>query len=305
MKAEKSIVISIFTFTSKYLEYALLLKQHRMKGRDFEITILTDANRVHANSSKIEVKKQQQQQPRHQPLSLSAFVVSPPPVTTAPARDGGHRLQETNKAVRSAPPSATSVIDDVMAEIGMDDDFSPPIPLAPAGAANTPATAPMDQPPSDPTVASTNYRTMTQNEFFLEHMLGLETKTATTSTTTIVHFADDDASESRVIDRYLGRISARTNADFHGKVRFVRLNGKLAPFVAPKLGIKRFPCIASMKPNGQIQQKLSDFHVTGLFQEEEVAEPQHSSTTYSSSLGDDLVYLQNWIFQQQAKNGGN
>ena len=97
------------------------------------------------------------------------------------------------------------------------------------------------------------YRTITQNDFFQES--GEEG-------TTIVHFynGDDNDSTTKQIDSILQEM-----ASLYPDTKFLRINGKLCPFLAPKMGVQRFPTILALQDGGtRIVDKLCDFELTRL-----------------------------------------
>ena len=100
--------------------------------------------------------------------------------------------------------------------------------------------------------APIKYTTITQNELFQECFCG----TGSGKTTiTVVHFfnnnnnsSDGESEEccgiSQAIDRALNTCASEGYVG--NNVRLVRINGKLAPFIAPQMGLKRFPALVAL-----------------------------------------------------------
>ena len=100
-----------------------------------------------------------------------------------------------------------------------------------------------------------DYRTINQNEFLQECM-----GDASENVTTIVHFFDsEDDTATKTLDSLLEELAIQ-----YTNVKFVRINGKLCPYVAPKMNIKRFPTVLALDGGGNTIDKLCDFEMFGL-----------------------------------------
>ena len=158
----------------------------------------------------------------------------------------------------------------------------------------------------DGSVGGTNYygdyRTITQNDLFRECFGGGGMWGGTNSNTvSIIHFFEMDESSANLNPQPAGdddeedmdhasvpvtERSAKLDhilencAQEHTGCKFLRINGKLTPFMAPKLGVRRFPAVVAMNSKGQVLDKLIDFEMVGLL------------------LGDDEwdeEYIEEWI----------
>jgi hypothetical protein len=102
---------------------------------------------------------------------------------------------------------------------------------------------------------SAHCRTITQNDFFQECLL------QKTGGCFVVHFYSE-TEQSQKLDRRLAELAK----DHHFKqVNFRRIQGLLAPFVAPRLGVLKFPGLVAIKC-GQVLDKQCDFESLGLLE---------------------------------------
>ena len=142
----------------------------------------------------------------------------------------------------------------------------------------------------DGSVGGTNYfgdyRTITQNDLFKECFGGGGMWGGSISCSiSIVHFFEvDDSSCNLQLGANIDDLSSSKQAQalsitgrsakidhileecamIHTNCKFLRINGKLTPFIAPKLGVRRFPAVVAMNSKGQVLDKLIDFEMIGL-----------------------------------------
>jgi hypothetical protein len=80
-----------------------------------------------------------------------------------------------------------------------------------------------------------DYRTIDQNEFFVECMINGEGSA-------IVHFFDEASSKGKELDEHLKKMAMK----FTG-CKFLRINGAWTQFVSARLGITKFPTIVALR----------------------------------------------------------
>jgi hypothetical protein len=100
-----------------------------------------------------------------------------------------------------------------------------------------------------------DYRTINQNEFFLECMIKGEGSA-------IIHFFDENSSYSQELDEILEGMAQKFTA-----CKFLRIDGAWTQFVASKLMITKFPTILAIR-NKVILDRLSDFDTMDFFNEQ-------------------------------------
>jgi hypothetical protein len=91
-----------------------------------------------------------------------------------------------------------------------------------------------------------DYRTIDQNEFFIECMINGEGSA-------IVHFFDEASSKGKELDDHLKKMAMK----FTG-CKFLRINGAWTQFVSARLGITKFPSIVAIRNKGMLDQ-LTNF----------------------------------------------
>jgi hypothetical protein len=99
-----------------------------------------------------------------------------------------------------------------------------------------------------------DYRTIDQNEFFIEFMINGKGSA-------IVHFFDEDSSKGKELDDHLKKMAMK----FTG-CKFLRIDGAWTQFVSARLGITKFPTIVAIRNKGMID------HLTGFDQMESFCE---------------------------------
>ena len=105
--------------------------------------------------------------------------------------------------------------------------------------------------PEEPLPDDQRYRTINQNEFFVECMF------QGAGTTSIVHFYDDQNPTSQSIDSALESLS---RSYYHKKkCKFLRLDGAWTQFVSAKLSIDKFPTVVVIHDNNVVIDRLSNF----------------------------------------------
>ena len=98
------------------------------------------------------------------------------------------------------------------------------------------------------------YRTITQNDFFAECLAEEED-----ACTTFIHFFSEEQSEQReMLDDEFSKISQT-----HARCKLLRINGKLAPFLAAKLRIRTFPAAVVMQ-HGTVVDCLPGFDKSNM-----------------------------------------
>ena len=98
------------------------------------------------------------------------------------------------------------------------------------------------------------YRTITQNELFQESFND-------DGTCCVIHFYDgsSDGVMSQNLDFHMKELAKKFNT-----CKFLRIDGKLAPFFTGKLGIKALPTVLVLR-SGDIVDRVSDFESLGVF----------------------------------------
>jgi hypothetical protein len=91
-----------------------------------------------------------------------------------------------------------------------------------------------------------DYRTITQNEFFIECLINGEGSF-------LIHFFDEKSSYSQELDKMLEGMAQKFTA-----CKFLRIDGAWTQFVAAKLMITKFPALLAI-PNKVVLDRLSDF----------------------------------------------
>ena len=137
----------------------------------------------------------------------------------------------------------------------------------------------LDSSSSSPAAAG-EYRTITQNDFFQE---------SGDEGTTIVHFynGDDNDTTTKQIDSILQEMTLH-----YPDTRFLRINGKLCPFLAPKMGIQRFPTILALQNGGtRIVDKLCDYELTRLLLKQQQHGDQWDMEDYIHDWINDIVCM--------------
>jgi hypothetical protein len=99
------------------------------------------------------------------------------------------------------------------------------------------------------------YRTINQNEFFIECMINGE------GASSVIHFFDKDSTESMEMDALLEIMAKKITT-----CKFLRIDSAWTQFVASKLGIKKFPTVLAIQ-NKVILDRLT-FEETDHFSEE-------------------------------------
>jgi hypothetical protein len=102
-----------------------------------------------------------------------------------------------------------------------------------------------------------DYRTINQNEFFMECMINGEGLA-------IVHFFDEDSSEGKELDDHLEKMAMK----FAG-CKFLRIDGAWTQFISAKLGITKFPTIVAIR-NKVMLDRLTDFDKKESFSENDL-----------------------------------
>ena len=99
-----------------------------------------------------------------------------------------------------------------------------------------------------------SYRTITQNDLFNESFNN-------DGTFSIIHFFDtaDKKPVSRNLDLHFQELAKQ-----YATCKFLRIDGRLAPFFTGKLGIKELPTVLVLR-NGEIINRVSDFESMGFF----------------------------------------
>jgi hypothetical protein len=101
-----------------------------------------------------------------------------------------------------------------------------------------------------------DYRTINQNEFFIECMINGE------GATSVIHFFDKDSTQSMELDPLLERMAKKFTT-----CNFLRIDGAWTQFVSAKLRIDKFPTVLVIR-NKVILDRLSDFEEMDYFSEE-------------------------------------
>ena len=111
--------------------------------------------------------------------------------------------------------------------------------------------------PSKKQHSGAEYSTVTQNDFLSEYF-------ETENTIIVIHFFNENEEEiSKQIDFELCDLAAK----YH-EARFLRINGRLAPFIASKFKIKKFPTVAAIRRQEVIDRlTMSDINETQLLRE--------------------------------------
>jgi hypothetical protein len=102
-----------------------------------------------------------------------------------------------------------------------------------------------------------DYRTINQNEFFMECMINGDGSA-------IVHFFDEDSSEGKELDDHLEKMTMK----FPG-CKFLRIDGAWTQFISAKLGITKFPTIVAFR-NKVMLDRLTDFDKMESFNENDL-----------------------------------
>jgi hypothetical protein len=91
-----------------------------------------------------------------------------------------------------------------------------------------------------------NYRTINQNEFFIECMINGEGSN-------IIHFFDENSEESQELDLLLEKMAKKFPT-----CKFLRIDSALTQFVSSKLMITKFPALVAIR-NKVVLDRLMDF----------------------------------------------
>jgi hypothetical protein len=91
-----------------------------------------------------------------------------------------------------------------------------------------------------------NYRTINQNEFFIECMINGEGSN-------IIHFFDENSEESQELDLLLEKMAKKFPT-----CKFLRIDSAFTQFVASKLMITKFPGLVAIR-NKVVLDRLMDF----------------------------------------------
>jgi hypothetical protein len=100
-----------------------------------------------------------------------------------------------------------------------------------------------------------DYRTINQNEFFIECMINGE------GASSVIHFFDKDSTHSMEMDALLEIMAKKFTT-----CKFLRIDSAWTQFVAAKLGIKKFPTVLAIQ-NKVILDRLT-FEEMDYFSEE-------------------------------------
>jgi hypothetical protein len=112
--------------------------------------------------------------------------------------------------------------------------------------AETPPPGPCNLTVSVPKPHYGNYRTINQNEFFIECMINGEGSN-------IVHFFDENSEESQELDLLLEKTAKKFPT-----CKFLRIDSAMTQFVSSKLMITKFPALVAIR-NKVILDRLMDF----------------------------------------------
>jgi hypothetical protein len=102
-----------------------------------------------------------------------------------------------------------------------------------------------------------DYRTINQNEFFIECMINGE------GTSSVIHFFDKENDLCREVDELLEKTAKKFTT-----CKFLRIDSAWTQFVSAKLGIKKFPTVLAIRDK-VVLDRLSDFEGMDLFFSEE------------------------------------
>jgi hypothetical protein len=98
-----------------------------------------------------------------------------------------------------------------------------------------------------------DYRTINQNEFFIECMINGE------GTSTVIHFFDKNNNLCREVDELLEKTAKKFTT-----CKFLRIDSAWTQFVSAKLGIEKFPTVLAIRDK-VVLDRLSDFEGMDLF----------------------------------------
>jgi hypothetical protein len=101
-----------------------------------------------------------------------------------------------------------------------------------------------------------DYRTINQNEFFIECMINGE------GANSVIHFFDKDSTQSMELDPLLERMAKKFTT-----CNFLRIDSAWTQFVSAKLRIEKFPTVLVIR-NKVVLDRLSDFEEMDYFSEE-------------------------------------
>jgi hypothetical protein len=104
-----------------------------------------------------------------------------------------------------------------------------------------------------------DYRTINQNEFFIECMINGEGSS-------LVHFFDKKSSDSKELDKKLKELARKFTA-----CKFLRIDGAWTQFISAKLMITKFPTVLAIR-NKVVLDRLSDFDRMDFFNEQYLEE---------------------------------
>jgi hypothetical protein len=106
---------------------------------------------------------------------------------------------------------------------------------------------------SVPETHYSDYRTINQNEFFIECMINGE------GTSTVIHFFDKNNNLCREMDEFLEKMAKKFTT-----CKFLRIDSAWTQFVSAKLGIEKFPTVLAIRDK-VVLDRLSDFEGMNLF----------------------------------------